>query len=80
MAELFNKEKVNECLQMFEDSAKELIAETCDDIDLEKFMKDGDGDAVRKSITKIQNNLVASIPQGIPVPGVSLYEIGRAHV
>lgn len=73
MAELFNKEKVNECLQMFEDSAKELIAETCDDIDLEKFMKDGDGDAVRKSITKIQNNLVASIPQGIPVPGVSLY-------
>lgn len=73
MAELFSLEKVKEILNQFEETATDLVEETCGDIDLPAFMASGDERAVRKSINKIQNNLIASIPEGIPVPAVSLY-------
>jgi len=46
------------------------------DLDLKGFMKSGDLELVKQSVEKIRANVIASIPEGIAVPGTSLYVSG----
>lgn len=73
MAKLFNADDVTRYLEQFENTSKRNIAETCGDVTLEKFMKEGNDTLVRQCIFKIQSNLIAAIPNELPVPGVSMY-------
>lgn len=43
------------------------------DLDLKGFMKSGALDLVKQSVEKIRANVIASIPEGVAVPGTSLY-------
>lgn len=70
---MFTQNDKKEILKEFTDSVDNLIAETCGDIDVPKFMQESNVDAIKRSITKVHNNVIASVPEGIPAPKVSVY-------
>lgn len=70
---MINAAKRNEILGMFDDAVKATVEECCADINLVDSMLKGNVEEVRNSIFKIQNCIIASVPEGVAVPKVSIY-------
>lgn len=60
-------------LAEFESVVSENVANNCSDMDMLSYMEQGNADLVRECVLKVQNNIIAAIPEGISVPKVSLY-------
>lgn len=70
---MFNVQKKDELIKLFTETAREVVGESCKDLDLFTFMDESKVDLIRESVAKIQNCIIASIPEGLAVPKVSLY-------
>lgn len=66
------EDKVNIVSSFTEASSANIDANMTDDI--AGFMKKGAVDLVKDCVLKLQNNVIAAIPEGVEVPPVSLYQ------
>lgn len=60
-------------LDAFNSTVDSMVQDTCGDIDVLKFMEEKNVEALKRSITKVHNNVIASIPDEVPTPHVSVY-------
>lgn len=70
---MFNLEMKESVLAQFKENIAANKEANCGDIDLGKYMEKGNVDLVRDCVTKVKDNVVASVPAGINIPRVSLY-------
>lgn len=70
---MFNLEMKESVLAQFKENIAMNREANCGDIDLGKYMDEGNVDLVRDCVTKVKDNVVAAIPVGIDIPRVSLY-------
>lgn len=70
---MFNQATKNEILEVFETASRDMVAENCSDVDIARYMEEGNVDLLKRGIFKVQNNIIASVPEGIPDPKMSLY-------
>lgn len=70
---MFNLETKESILAQFKENIQINKEANCGDIDLGKYMGNGNVDLVRDCITKVKDNVVAAVPAGVTIPRVSLY-------
>lgn len=70
---MINKETKNYVVESLKADSKERFEKNLKDLKLVEFMKQDNVELVKESIEKIKANVIASIPEGVPVPGTSLY-------
>lgn len=70
---MYSLKERDSVLAEFEEVVSENIANNCSDMDLLAYMEQGNADLVRECALKVQNNIIAAIPEGVSVPKVSLY-------
>lgn len=70
---MFNVKMKEEVLAQFKENIKLNREANCSDIDLGKYMTEGNVSLVRDCVTKVKDNVVASVPATINIPRVSLY-------
>lgn len=70
---MYNVEVKNELTKAFLEEVEAKREKNLLDLDMGGYMKKGRVDLVRECISKIQSNVVASIPVGLAVPKFSLY-------
>lgn len=73
---MISKTKKNSIVEAIQNAMEERKEANLKDLALEQFMADNDIDLVKKAINKINANVVASLPEGIPVPGTNFYITG----
>lgn len=84
---MYNAKDMKNLIKTFTEVLRDNVNYTFQGVDIEAFMESGDVDFVRQAVRKLQNNVIASIPNGIPVPKCSMYvspigepEITMIHV
>lgn len=70
---MISVEERDEIIGLFNERVNATVAECCTDVDLLRSMRNDDVEEIRNSIFKIQNCIVAAVPEGIKVPRLSLY-------
>lgn len=70
---MINTKLKNEVIESLVEDSNTRFKENLADLDLVGFMQKDDVDLVKNAVNKIKANVIASIPEGIPVPGTSLY-------
>ena len=69
---MFTIKSRDELMKQFKESVETRAKENMTD-DLEGFMQSGRADYVKATVVKMQNNVIASIPEALESPEVSLY-------
>lgn len=70
---MFNVKDRDDVLNQFRTDASEKVNEACKNLDIVRFMMKSDVDCVRKCIEKVEACVISSIPQGTPVPKVTIH-------
>lgn len=70
---MYNVDVKNELVAQLSESSTQLFDSVKDRYDLNTLMEDGSVSGVRDVIKNIQNIMIASIPEGISIPKVTMY-------
>lgn len=60
-------------LNEFKENVAANRAANCGDVDITKFMLQGNADLVKDCLVKVKDNVLAAVPAGVEVPRISLY-------
>lgn len=71
---MVNVERKNELINAFQDCAKQNFETTCSNLEMEEFMREKEVALVKECVTKIKNNVLAAIPEGVAIPRISIYQ------
>lgn len=70
---MVNSKLKDQLVASFVENAKKNIQMTCQDIDVNKYMAEGNVDVIKNIINKVHSNIILAIPDEVTIPKVNLY-------